>query len=168
MGWFKRDTSEPTDALLRAAGETISRLERDFERSQKEHRRDLAVLNNVIDYLGHGLIVCDGEGEILIANAIANRMFGYEDLEGQSLHDLVPDEMKESHRDHVRNFISEEHGVSLDHRFGINGQFRGKRRDGEIFPISLTISVAPYNGHNLLVHCLREEGSDLEHYLSGA
>lgn len=92
----------------------------------------------LVDAAPDGLIVCDTEGTILLANAETCRMFGYtrEELVGQRIEMLVPAAVRARHHQHVAGFIAAPRlrpmGSGLD--------LRGSRKDGREFPVEISLS----------------------------
>ncbi len=64
----------------------------------------------LVDAAPDGLIVCDTEGTILLANAETCRMFGYtrEELVGQRIEMLVPAAVRARHHQHVAWHLGQE------------------------------------------------------------
>ncbi|CAN5883575.1 hypothetical protein BH11MYX3_BH11MYX3_33820 [soil metagenome] len=92
----------------------------------------------LVDAAPDGLIVCDPQGRILLANAEACRMFGYSksELVGEQVDVLVPAGVRPRHHGFVDGFVSAPRlrpmGSGLD--------LLGCRRDGTEFPIEISLS----------------------------
>ncbi|MDX2086482.1 MAG: PAS domain S-box protein [Kofleriaceae bacterium] len=92
----------------------------------------------LVDAAPDGLIVCDQQGTILLANAEACRMFGYEreELVGSRIDRLVPASVRPRHDAYVAAFTSAPRlrpmGSGLD--------LHGCRKDGTEFPVEISLS----------------------------
>src|SRR5260370_17364419 len=80
----------------------------------------------------------DSMGRIIYFNRAAERIFGYSASEasGQPLSLLMPDRFHADHKKGLERFLAAGHGRLL----GKNVELAGKRRNGEEFPISLSLS----------------------------
>ena len=75
--------------------------------------------------------------QILHATPVAESTFGYEmlgALTGKDLQVLVPDKYHDGHRDHNKKFAENPRRIAMGRRI-----LEGKRRDGTIFPVAITI-----------------------------
>jgi two-component system sensor kinase FixL len=113
-----RDVSErrQTDAALRAS-----------------EARWAAIVGSAID----GIIVIDHRGSIESFNPAAAGLFGYTEAEliGQNVKILMPAPYRDEHDDYLMR-----HAVTGERRIiGIGRQVSGRRRDGSVFPIHLSV-----------------------------
>ena len=92
----------------------------------------------LVDAAPDGLIVCDPQGQIVLVNAEAERMFGYErgELAHQSLDILIPDRARPQHGSHLARFMSQ---LRL-RPMGIGMQLTGRRKDGNEIPVEISLS----------------------------
>lgn len=133
---------EAVYALERANAE----LERVAERTaqlQLSEARARAFMNTAMD----AVVVIDGTSRILEFNPAAERMFAYrgEEVIGQSLSLLVPEELRAAHEAYVVRA-----GGRTDVRFmGQGREVQGRRRDGSRFPIEVTVGSA-HGAHGIL------------------
>ena len=94
----------------------------------------------VVDVSKDGLIAIDHDGLITTFNPAAEEMFGRrsEDMIARPLDDLMPEECREWHRKHVRDFFAtgEPYGA-----IGRTIELPALRSDGSVFPMELSLSV---------------------------
>ena len=123
------------------------------ERKAADSRNQLQeVISTAID----GVLTIDGDGRILDYNGAAEKIFGYkrEEAVGESMSDLiVPDHLKVAH----------DKGMARYRKTGENRvtgagllRLEAKRKDGEVFPIELSISSAIANDRTIFVSYIRD------------
>ena len=92
----------------------------------------------LLDSLPDAIVVADSEGTIVSANAQACVMFGYscEELLGQPVEILVPEELRERHVHHRNAFLRNPSPRPMNAM-----ELQARRKDGTLFPVE--ISLAP-------------------------
>jgi PAS domain S-box-containing protein len=107
------------------------KLALELEKSQAYTR---AVLESAPD----AMVIVNGAGEIQIANAATEKLFGYrrEELKGRHAEMLIPDRHRDSHPGNPTAFFSEPHLRPMDERL----ELTGRRKDGVEFPIQISLS----------------------------
>src|SRR6185503_9290697 len=95
-----------------------------------------ALLDAAVD----GIIVIDSSGAITTFNAAAERLFGYSASEiiGKPIETLMPEPYHSEHRRYMERYLS---GGDA-HVIGIGREVLGKRANGEVFPIALSVGEA--------------------------
>jgi PAS domain S-box-containing protein len=93
----------------------------------------------LVDAAPDGLVVCDQTGLIVLANAEAERMFGYGhgELLGKAIEALVPSGVRPRHGQHIANYT----GAPKLRPMGIGMELSGQHKDGHSVPVE--ISLAP-------------------------
>jgi PAS domain S-box-containing protein len=115
--------------------ERTAKLEREVEqRKQAEERFRL-----LVETAPTGILICDGQGRITEGNAQLQRMFGYgrEELIGQPVEMLIPEQHRGTHVGHRSSYISNPQARPM----GLGIDIHGRRKDGTKFPVE--ISLAP-------------------------
>src|SRR5581483_4137514 len=81
----------------------------------------------------------DADGRIVHVNGQAERLFGYtrEELVGQLVEILVPDDIRELHPGHRGRYFG--HPTTRPMGAGLN--LAGRRRDGSQFPAEISLSA---------------------------
>jgi PAS domain S-box-containing protein len=119
----------------------------DYPEFSGEQTRGLlfAVLNSS----PQGVVVCDGEGRILLANKRAGEMFGYQaaELHGAQVEQLLPEYIRESHRSHRARYFA----APAVRPMGFGLEFTGLRRDGSRFPAEVSLNYIDDPGGGLAV-----------------
>jgi len=103
------------------------------------------MLHAVVEGAPQGVIACDPEGVVQWANPTAEALFGYGsgELTGRSLADLIPEQHRTRHSDHVRHYFEAPQTRST--RLGL--EFTALRKDGKVLPVEISLSyIAPPEG----------------------
>lgn len=85
-----------------------------------------------------GLIVADSRGKILKINQRTEELFGYQqqELEGQSISILIPENYRERHVGHHEGYMKNPHKRSM----GKGMELFGRRKDGSNFPVEISLN----------------------------
>lgn len=97
-----------------------------------------SVFKLLFDTAGEGLLVVDRQGRIVLHNPRLNAMFGYAEgeLDMRSMELLLPDALRDAHAEHRAKY--DQHPVQRS--MGIGMELRGKRKDGTIFPVEVSLN----------------------------
>lgn len=126
------------------AGQTLRESEQKF-RGLIESAPDAIVIVNV-------------EGKIDLVNARAEKMFGYTrtELIGMNVDNLLPDSLREMHVAHRQSYAAAPRVRSM----GADLKIIGRRRDGDDFPIEVSLSPMTTVNGMLIVSFIREARGD--------
>ena len=131
-----------------------------------DHMRDKILLhmNEIIDRekmqrailesVGDGIITIDQQGIVHTFNPGAENIFGYraEEVIGNNINMLQPDEIAEHHDEYLAKYDI----TTPVKTYGIDGTLFAKRKDGELFPLELTISGKIIEGKYLFTGIIRD------------
>lgn len=125
-------------------------LTEDLKRSELRMR---TVMNTAVD----GFVIIDHQGTIIEVNESTESTFGYsrEEMIGSNVSMLMPPNDAKKHDGYLQRYLDD--GVA--HVIGTNQERSGMRRNGEIFPMELTVSEIKQGDEILfvgLVHDLTE------------
>jgi PAS domain S-box-containing protein len=111
------------------------------------NKREL--IDALFNYATEGIILADRKGSVLIVNPSAERMFGYVsgELPGQNVDVLVPDAV---HGHHAKNRETY-HGNPVPRPMGVGLDLHGKKKDGSLFPVEISLSTISYDTQTLVV-----------------
>jgi two-component system sensor kinase FixL len=103
--------------------------------------RDASRWKSVIESAVDGIIVIDGRGRIEAFNPAAERLFGYAVAEviGQNVSMLMPMPYREQHDGYLARYLKE----GSPRIIGIGREVQGRRRDGSVFPVHLSVGEMP-------------------------
>jgi two-component system, LuxR family, sensor kinase FixL len=109
-----------------------------------------AVLDAALD----GIIVIDRKGLILTVNKAAEQMFGYTAAEvaGQNVKMLMPEPYAGEHDGYLANYLA----TGQKKIIGIGREVSGRRKDGAVFPMDLTVGEAQADGETIFVGLVRD------------
>ncbi|GAA0553162.1 hypothetical protein GCM10009098_21090 [Rheinheimera aquimaris] len=104
-----------------------------FELSQLQD----AIVNSAVD----AIIVINQRGQICFFSPSAETLFGYSAAEclGHNVRMLMPEPFHSEHDTYLANYVS--HGQSAK-IIGIGRDVQGKRKDGSVFPMHLSVGEA--------------------------
>ncbi len=99
-----------------------------------------AILSSAVDCI----IIIQHDGTIDTVNPAAARLFGYapEEFLGQNVKFLMPDEHRVKHDGYLHNYMTTGHRKII----GIGRDVSGKRKDGSVFPMHLSVGEFEANG----------------------
>src|SRR5436190_8017797 len=111
---------------------------------QKLARTALALVDSeerlraILDTAVEGIITIDHRGIIESVNPAAAKIFGYQPAEiiGQNVNILMPSPYHEQHDEYLANY----HRTGKARIIGIGREVSGRRKDGTVFPLDLSIS----------------------------
>jgi PAS domain S-box-containing protein len=108
------------------------------KRTEEALRESEERLRLVVESALNGVVIVDGSGKILLANARLETQFGYEvgELLGQSVDRLLPQRLRARHPQHRSAFLAHPATVSLSNR----RDFVGLRKDGTEFPLAIHLT----------------------------
>lgn len=91
-----------------------------------------------------GIVLTNRVGEIVLVNPCAEKLFGYtkEELVGQRIEMLLPDNIKEKHVNHRETF----HANPVNRSMGAGRDLFAKRKDNSVFPVEVSLSHYTLNG----------------------
>ena len=117
---------------------------------QESEARMAAVLKEAVD----GIITIDAGGVIQSINAAAARIFGYDEDEmvGKNVTMLMPDEYTRQHLDSLRRYLETGEARVI----GIGREVEGRRKDGTIFPVDISVSEVVLGDTRLFTGIVRD------------
>lgn len=119
----------------------FSVIAKDITRSQKEQER----FRLAVEAAPNAMIMVSRSGQIVLFNTEAQRMFGYsaEELNGKSIHQLVPIELRHAHHSHVEQFFRSPVRRAMGRE---QNELKGRRKSGECFAIE--VGLTPVESDN--------------------
>ena len=135
-------------------------------RSSAADARDSAErLRSIIDSAVDGIIVIDQRGRIESFNPAAERLFGYSSSEvlGRNVSMLMPSPYHEEHDGYLERYLASGHPRVI----GIGREVTGRRRDGSVFPLHLSVGEMSLDGEKKFTGILHDLSTRvaLEHQL---
>lgn len=110
----------------------------------------------LLEEVPDALVVADELGRIQLVNHGFEELFGYDRAEilGQHVEMLVPEDLHSRHRAHRLNFHATPHRRPM----GRGLDLEGRRRDGSLFPVEISLSPIERDGGVLTIATIRDVG----------
>jgi PAS domain S-box-containing protein len=124
------------------------------EISANGHAQAEAKFQTLLESAPDAIVIIDGAGRIVIANHQAERLFGYErdELLGQEIELLLPEQLREIHRSHRQQYATNPRTRPMGMRHNLMGQ----RKDGSEFPTEVSLSPLRTQGSLLITSVIRD------------
>ncbi len=140
LEFFSRSVESP-DARLLEVMETIgTQLGRVLERKRGELAREEsdARIRGIVETAADAIISINEKGNIQSFNSAAERMFGYsvQEIMGKNVSLLMPSPYQEEHDGYLQRYLDGAPSTI----FGRARELAGKRKDGQVFPMELSVS----------------------------
>ncbi|MBF0187384.1 MAG: CHASE domain-containing protein [Magnetococcales bacterium] len=123
-------------------------VDRRIQELQSHHAQTAAILNTALN----AIITMDEKGRVTSFNPAAEMMFGYQAVEvvGQKVNVLMPEPYRVHHDGYLKQYLA--HG---EHRIiGVGREVQGRHKDGEVFPIWLSVGEADLKIGKMFVGCI--------------
>ena len=116
----------------------ITDLKKSYLETTKQKIQLQAIVNTTVD----GMITIDGKGMVLTFNPACERIFGYkaDEVVGDNVKKLMPDPYHSEHDSYLANYQKTGDAKVI----GIGREVQGKRKNGEIFPLELSVADASF------------------------
>jgi PAS domain S-box-containing protein len=135
----------------------MEELMHDSEMKMLVERR---ILNSVLETVADGIINITPVGEIVRFNHAAELMFGYTSSEviGNNITMLMPEHFAKDHHTFLTNYLT----TGVKKVIGIGRRVAGLRKNGQEFPLHLSISEMKENGEHLFTGIARDLTKEVE------
>ncbi len=100
------------------------------------------------------VVIIDSEGEIVLINSQAEKLFGYPQtvLLGQLVEVLIPPRFRDRHPDHRKAYLEE----PVVRGMGSGMELYGQRRDGSEFPVEISLSPLETEEGQMFISTVRD------------
>jgi PAS domain S-box-containing protein len=111
-------------------------------------------LRGLLEAMPDAIVMVDSDGKIVFANSQAERVFRYAPAEllGQSIQMLLPERYRAAHAGHRGHFFAQPRTRSM----GANLELYGRRRDGEEFPVEISLSPIVMDEGTMVMSAVRD------------
>ena len=111
-------------------------------------------LRAILDTAVEGIITIDERGLIESMNPAAVKIFGYKPSEviGQNVNILMPSPYREQHDGYLANYLK----TGKARIIGIGREVSGRRKDGKVFPMDLSVSEVKLADRRLFTGFVRD------------
>lgn len=110
----------------------------EHERTEEVLRQSLATSQALLESASEGIVIVDGRGHMQVANASAERMFGYTraELVGKSVEILLPERFRTVHAEHRARYFA----APRVRPMGQGMDLAALRKNGTEFPVEISLS----------------------------
>jgi len=111
--------------------------------------KDQDILHALYEEATIGMLVVNATGVILKVNPFLEKMFAYEhgELEGKAMEILLPDSFRSRHVKHREGYNKK----PTPRLMGVNLDLYGLRKNGEQFPVHISLSYVKNKGEQLAI-----------------
>ena len=111
-------------------------------------------LFGVLDNVFEGIIAINERGLIKTFNQAAEKIFGYRPAEviGQNVKMLMPQPYRDEHDGYLARYQAEQ----TSHIIGIGRKVKGRRRNGDVFPMHLSVTEIERDHGSLFIGLVRD------------
>lgn len=136
-------TRDEMDALGRSFNAMIESLRRAHQETHVEmhiRRESEEKFRGLVEAAPDAVISVNPAGEMMVVNAQAERMFGYDrsELIGKTVEMLMPQRFRGRHPEYREKYFNNPFTATV----GMDGNLFGQRKDGREFPIEVSLSFA--------------------------
>ncbi len=129
---------------------------------------ELNILKGAVENTNEAFITIDEDSTVIFFNKAAEKIFGYsrDEVLGRDLGLILDIDCREGHKKAVANYLATRRPKLLGHET----EFMAMRRDGSLFPASISFSVAQISGKFFFTGIIRDltETRTLEEQVSRA
>ncbi|MGB0720278.1 MAG: sensor histidine kinase, partial [Bdellovibrionales bacterium] len=135
---------------LQALVKNKSIIEREKKQLQDSEAKMHAIVDNTVD----ALITIDENGAIESFNIACEEMFGYsaQDVIGSNVKILMPEPYHAEHDGYLHNY----HSTGRKKIIGIGREVQARRKNGDIFPIDLSVSEVTVQDRKIFSGIIRD------------
>jgi PAS domain S-box-containing protein len=142
------------EADLRQTNAALHQENAERKRAERALRQSERMFRGIFEYAPDTMIVVDRTGKIANVNGQIERMFGYsrEEIAGQAIEILLPDNLRKLHELHRQNYIANPHLRPM----GLGLELFGKRKDDSEFPVEIMLSPVETETGNSVIAVIRD------------
>ncbi len=112
------------------------------------------ILHTFLEAAPDAVVIVDHDGTMVQVNAQTERLFGYARaaLLGQPIEMLLPERFRARHVEHRQAYLADPRPRSMGNHF----ELLGLRKDGQEFPVDVSLSPLPGSGERLVASAIRD------------
>lgn len=119
---------------------------KDLQKKAEEYNKQVSSL---FSHATEGVILTNSKGEIILINPFAEDLFGFtkDELVGRKIEMLLPEQVRSKHEHYRDVFHNNPHSRSM----GVGRDLYGRKRDGSVFPVEVSLSHYTVNGQSYVI-----------------
>jgi len=124
------------------------------EKAEAAARDDAARVRAIVETAVDGIITIDAQGIVQSMNSACERIFGQPTSEvlGRNVKMLMPPPYHDEHDAYLARYLQTGHKKII----GIGREVSGRRRDGSVFPMDLSVGEVQLDGRRLFTGIVRD------------
>ncbi|KNE65193.1 PAS domain S-box protein [Allomyces macrogynus ATCC 38327] len=149
-----RKSHEAVIAEVMATQQREYQMDASIRATERKMLTERRTLNSVLDAVLDAIINIDPVGSILRFNSAAEKMFGYsaDEVLGKNIKMLTPDHVAVQHDQFLLNYLT----TGVKKVIGIGRTAKGRKKDGSLFPIHLSVSEVKEEEFHLFTGIVRD------------
>lgn len=155
-GGYDEELVESLNPFINTCANLIAEYHSEKQRIAAELRvkdneeRLQAVMDNVLE----SIITIDERGIVQSVNMPTEEIFGYgaDEITGQNIKMLMPEPHRSAHDQYIQNY----HSTRIPKIIGTGREIEGRRKDGSLIPLELSVTEITTGGQTLFVGVLRD------------
>jgi len=148
-----------TKAIKNEGGQTIAVVAsacniQQLKEVEQELEENKVKAENILETTVDGIVTSDEEGRILSFNQAASDIFGYteEEIVGKKVSILMPEPHASKHNQYMKYYRD----TGKPKVIGLRRELTGKRKDGTIFPLELSVSEVKWDDSKLFTAVIND------------
>ncbi|KAJ3393257.1 hypothetical protein HDU84_002336 [Entophlyctis sp. JEL0112] len=129
-------------------------MEQSIHDAEEETLTERRILGSVLDSVVDGIIIIDTNAIVRRINFACENIFGYtsEEIVGQNVKILMPEYIAAKHDEIIANYLR----TGVKSVIGVGRKLKGKRKNGELFSIHLSVTEVKQEEQHLFTGVIRD------------